>query len=634
MATKKIPQLPAASNPTLADLLILEQSAGTRKLTLTQLKAVIVDGVPSGGTTGQILAKASDTPFDSEWVDPSSTGLPTMSALVKGGAKLGSGLTMTGEVLSADGNEIKVSNNGIIGDPVKIVDLIEGLLDGDVPIVTATDYILGGVKVGSDMAIEDGVLNPSVAVVSGAAAGATALQSADVPFIKIMVSGAGTTGVNGNYLPDGAVNGKPKYLRVIGEVEYLLSWDLSDLWWAIVDNAGARTYRSSQDVATPDLVTVWEQDEGSLPVPTVTADRAFASAAQGSLADTALQAIPLTEEGGFAAGLSATATTGGAVGFSASTTTGGAVGNSANATYGGAVGESASATSGGAVGESAYATTGGAVGDSATATTGFAGGVKQDDGTATVETGGGANFCGGTYAGTGLAICGNEIADVAGNITGALPFHATNKATLADTDEVAILDSESTSPVNQPKNALWSLVKSTLKTYFDGLYTLANLGGVPTTRTIGGVDLSANRSLADIGAIPEAPSDGKTYGRKDAGWVEAVAGGINTFGITVDGQGSVLTTGSKGFITVPYNCTITNWYLAADQAGDIVFDIKRSGTSIIGAGNLPTLSAAQSSNTDVSGWTSVVVADGDILEFEITGTPATLTRVNLVIKAS
>ena len=107
-----------------------------------------------------------------------------------------------------------------------------------------------------------------------------------------------------------------------------------------------------------------------------------------------------------------------------------------------------------------------------------------------------------------------------------------------------------------------------------------------------------------------------------------------TFGITVDGAGTVLTVGSKGFVTVPYDCTLTNWYLAADQAGDVVFDLKRGGTSIVGTGNAPTLSSAQTANAAVSGWDSVAITAGDIIEFEITGTPATITRVNLVIKAS
>ena len=115
----------------------------------------------------------------------------------------------------------------------------------------------------------------------------------------------------------------------------------------------------------------------------------------------------------------------------------------------------------------------------------------------------------------------------------------------------------------------------------------------------------------------------------------ALSGGPfpQTFGLTVDGAGTTLTAGSKGFVTVPYACTITNWYLVADQAGDVIFDIKRDGATLIDPGNYPTLSAEQSANAAISSWTSTAITAGDILEFEVIGTPAMITRVNLVIKA-
>jgi hypothetical protein len=106
---------------------------------------------------------------------------------------------------------------------------------------------------------------------------------------------------------------------------------------------------------------------------------------------------------------------------------------------------------------------------------------------------------------------------------------------------------------------------------------------------------------------------------------------VESFGITVDGGGSVPSTGSKGFITLPYAGTITNWYLAADASGSCVIDLKRSGTSIVGGGNKPTLSSAQSGNAAVSGWTSTSISAGDIIEFNLNSV-STITRVNLVIK--
>lgn len=98
---------------------------------------------------------------------------------------------------------------------------------------------------------------------------------------------------------------------------------------------------------------------------------------------------------------------------------------------------------------------------------------------------------------------------------------ATSKATPVDADEIPVVDSAAS---NGLKKLTWANLKATAKSYFDTIYTLANLGGVPSTRTINGVDLSANRSLNDIGAIPEAPSDSKQYARKNGAWAEVVAG--------------------------------------------------------------------------------------------------------------
>lgn len=106
-----------------------------------------------------------------------------------------------------------------------------------------------------------------------------------------------------------------------------------------------------------------------------------------------------------------------------------------------------------------------------------------------------------------------------------------------------------------------------------------------------------------------------------------------TFGVTVDGGGAVPVTGSLGFITIPYNCTITNWYMVANVSGSAVIDVKRSGSSIVGAGNKPTLSSQSSANAAVSGWTSVSISAGDIIEFNL-NSAATLSRLNLVLKVT
>lgn len=107
-----------------------------------------------------------------------------------------------------------------------------------------------------------------------------------------------------------------------------------------------------------------------------------------------------------------------------------------------------------------------------------------------------------------------------------------------------------------------------------------------------------------------------------------------TFGVTVDGGGVLPATGSQGFVTIPYDCTIDHWYMAGNVSGSAVIDVKRSGSSIVGGGgNKPTLSSQSSANAAVSGWTSTSVAAGDIIEFNL-NSASTLTRVNLVLKVT
>jgi len=85
---------------------------------------------------------------------------------------------------------------------------------------------------------------------------------------------------------------------------------------------------------------------------------------------------------------------------------------------------------------------------------------------------------------------------------------------------------------------------------------------------------------------------------------------IRAPGITVDGGGSVLTVGSKGFLTVPYTGTIAKWYMAADVSGSTVIDVVRSGTSIVGAGNKPTLAGDKAISASAAEWTSnAITAD-------------------------
>jgi hypothetical protein len=110
-----------------------------------------------------------------------------------------------------------------------------------------------------------------------------------------------------------------------------------------------------------------------------------------------------------------------------------------------------------------------------------------------------------------------------------------------------------------------------------------------------------------------------------------------TIGITIDGGGSAITTGSKGFIYVPYACTISSATLLADQSGSIVIDVKKiaygsfPSTSSICASAKPTLSSEQNSqDSTLTDWTTSISA-GDVLEFYVDSCTTT-TRANLILK--
>jgi len=116
-------------------------------------------------------------------------------------------------------------------------------------------------------------------------------------------------------------------------------------------------------------------------------------------------------------------------------------------------------------------------------------------------------------------------------------------------------------------------------------------------------------------------------------------GGLES-AITVlfDGGGSAITTGVKCFMRVPFDCTITEVVLLADQSGSIVIDIWKDSyanhpptdADSITASAPPTLSTAvKSSDSTLTGWTKSV-SEGDILAFNV-DSATTVTLVTLIL---
>ena len=100
---------------------------------------------------------------------------------------------------------------------------------------------------------------------------------------------------------------------------------------------------------------------------------------------------------------------------------------------------------------------------------------------------------------------------------------------------------------------------------------------------------------------------------------------IKTFGISLDGGASDISTGIKADLIIPYNMTINSWSIISQQTGDIVIDVWKNtyinypptGVDSITGTEKPTLSS-QNKNQDLSlsTWTTTI-SEGDIVRFNV-----------------
>lgn len=160
-----------------------------------------------------------------------------------------------------------------------------------------------------------------------------------------------------------------------------------------------------------------------------------------------------------------------------------------------------------------------------------------------------------------------------------------------------------------------------------GVFTSATEGNA--RNAIGAASAGANSDITSLSGLltPLSVAQGGT----------GITNNVGVLGIefVIDGGGAVITAGTKGYLEVPFACTISRWTLLANASGSIVVDVLKSTysgfptTSSITASATPTLSSAQKGqSSSLSGWTTSVSA-GNILEFKVTGSPATVTRVTI-----
>lgn len=124
--------------------------------------------------------------------------------------------------------------------------------------------------------------------------------------------------------------------------------------------------------------------------------------------------------------------------------------------------------------------------------------------------------------------------------------------------------------------------------------------------------------------------------RLTAGFIDALKEGSIVF--VIDGGGSAITTGIKGWIEAPFNGTIKSARLFADVTGNINIDVwkdtydnyppEASWDDVTPAAGIDIASAQKAQFTDLSGWTQRNFSKGDIFAFSV-GSCDTITRCTI-----
>ena len=108
----------------------------------------------------------------------------------------------------------------------------------------------------------------------------------------------------------------------------------------------------------------------------------------------------------------------------------------------------------------------------------------------------------------------------------------------------------------------------------------------------------------------------------------------------IDGGGSVITTGVKGDLSIPFACTITGVRTLLDISGNLVVDIWKTTyanyppvvANTITASADPTVTQnTKSEDTTLTGWTKTIAA-GDVIRFNVDSV-ANATRATITLKA-
>ena len=153
--------------------------------------------------------------------------------------------------------------------------------------------------------------------------------------------------------------------------------------------------------------------------------------------------------------------------------------------------------------------------------------------------------------------------------------------------------------------------------------------------------------LANVNATSPSDGDFLSYSTGLGYWQDRqladtdIPTGIKTVGIIfiIDGIGSAITTGEKGHLEIPFNCTIQQVTMAADQTGSIVVDIWKdtyanfpptNADSITNATPPTITTALKSQDSTLTNWTTTITT-GDILAYNVSSC-TNITRLTVSLQ--
>ena len=128
--------------------------------------------------------------------------------------------------------------------------------------------------------------------------------------------------------------------------------------------------------------------------------------------------------------------------------------------------------------------------------------------------------------------------------------------------------------------------------------------------------------------------------RLDVGtmYIQAKNLGQKCLTYVIDGGGSVLTTGVRGDLYIPFACTIISGTLLADQTGSVVVDVWSAAyanypptvaNKITGSAPLTISASNKAQDSTLTGWTTAIPA-GNTLRFNVNSVSA-ITRLTVAL---